>query len=145
MRSFYVKHERVFAPIEGPSMTREEFADECDINQIMRKYEKHGVITHVARSQPRYVDFADAPDFQSAMNQLIEAEAAFMTLPARVRKEFDNDPTLFVEYASDPDNLEQMREWGLAPPEKAPDAPMRVEVVNAPETKPGDGEPGKGS
>lgn len=124
-------HERVQTKVSGMSRTRQEFKDECNINVIMKKYEKTGVISHTSNRQPRYVDFGDGvPDFHTAMNMMVEAEAAFMTLPAAVRKRFENDPASFVEYASDEKNIAQLREWGLAAPEKAPDAPMRVEVVN---------------
>lgn len=121
---------------DEPSMTRQEFADECDINGIMAKYEKTGMLP-VNGSQPSYVDFTSVPsDLQEALRVMIDAEAAFMSLPATVRKEFDNDPLRFVEYAQDGSHLEQLRAWGLAEPEKAPDAPMRVEVVNSPEVPP---------
>lgn len=115
---------------EGESMTRQEFAEECDINVLMSRYEKTGMLPVNERAPPMYVDFSAVPDFQTGMQLMIDAEEAFMRLPAKVRKEFDNDPLRFVEYAQDGDNLEKLREWGLAEPEKAPDAPMRVEVVN---------------
>lgn len=124
-------HERVQTVVSGKSRTRQEFKDECNINVIMKRYEKTGVISHVSNRQPRYVDFGDGvPDFHTAMNMMVDAEAAFMSLPASVRKRFENDPASFVEYASDVKNIEQLREWGLAAPEKVPDAPMKVEVVN---------------
>ena len=116
-----------------PSLTRQEFAEECDINTIMARYEASGVISHVNRATPMYLDTTDYPDLQGAMDQFREASLAFNALPASVRREFDNDPQLFVDFASDKANLPRMREWGLAPPEKAPDAPIRVEVMNSPE------------
>lgn len=117
---FYKPHDRSSDMSEfPPSLTRQEFAEECDINTIMARYEKTGVISHVSNAQPRYVDFGAAPDFHSAMNMLVEAEAAFMSLPATVRRTFENDPVQFVEFAQNPDNLDQMRKWGLAPPASA--------------------------
>lgn len=116
-----------------PSMTRQEFAEECDLNQIMKRYEKTGMLPVNAQSEPRYIDFTQSPaDLQEAMRVMIEAEAAFMSLPASVRRDFDNDAMRFVEFAEDGANLGKLREWGLAPPEKAPEPPMRVEVVNPP-------------
>lgn len=115
----------------GPSLTRQEFADECDINQLMQRYDQ--VLADPLRSvrEPRYYDFTSAPlTLMDAMAVMQRGEEAFMTLPALVRKEFDNNPAMFVDFASDAENLPQMRTWGLAPPEKAPDAPMKVEVVN---------------
>lgn len=125
----------VDADIHGPSMTREEFAEECDVNAIMARYEKTGIWPMQPNGvEPVYYDFTVVPnDLQSAMVTLIDAEQAFMRLPAIVRKEFDNDPVRFVEFAQDRDNGQRMREWGLAEPEKAPDAPIRVEMVNPPQ------------
>lgn len=121
---------------DEPSMARQEFADECDINGIMAKYEKTGMLP-VNGAQASYVDFTAVPsDLQEAMRVMMDADAAFMSLPASVRKEFENDALRFVEYAQDGANLEQLRQWGLAEPEKAPAAPMRVEVVNAPAVSP---------
>lgn len=113
------------------SLTRQEFLDECDINSLMAKYEKTGILPNsVNGNVPQYLDVTDIPDYRTTLDMLNEASAAFMALPAVVRKEFDNDPIQFVEFAKDPENLPQMRTWGLAPPEPAPEAPMKVEVIN---------------
>lgn len=119
------------APIGGPSLTRQEFADECDVNNIMQRYEQHLADPMRSVRQPVYYDFTQMPDsLMEAMAVMNSAHDAFMTLPASVRKEFENDAAMFADFASNPENLEQMRTWGLAPPKKAPDAPMRVEVIN---------------
>lgn len=129
-RSAYVEHDPVeFVPV-GESMTRREFAAECDINTLMKRYAQTGVISHVNNTQPRYLDLADTPDFMTALNMMNDAQAAFMRLPSVVRREFDNNPAEFIEYALKEENLPKLREWGLAPPEKAPEAPTRVEIVN---------------
>lgn len=108
----------------GPSMCRQEFAADCDINTIMKRYEGQDIGAIMRQVAPVYYDFAEAPqtllEFM-AMQQ--DAEAAFMTLPASVRKEFENDPIQFVEFASDPGNLDQMRTWGLAKPAEKPQEP----------------------
>lgn len=119
---------------EGPSMTRQEFTEECDVNNIMRNYDRDMLaFLAVARGEPSYVDFSQMPDtLQGVMNFMMDAENAFMQIPAIARREFDNDPARFVEYASDAKNVDKLREWGLAAPAKVADAPMRVEVVNPP-------------
>lgn len=113
-----------------PSKTRQEFVEECDINTIMERYEASGAISHVNRAEPVYLDTTLYPGLQGAMDAFREASYAFAQLPARVRKEFDNDPQRFVDFAVDPKNLDQMRDWGLAPPAAVSDAPVRVEVVS---------------
>lgn len=115
------------------SLTRQEFADECDINTLMAQYDKTGILpSSMNNNVPQYLDITDIPDYREALDMLAEASAAFMALPAQVRREFDNDALKFVEFAQDPENLPQMRTWGLAPPEKVPEPPMKVEVVSTP-------------
>lgn len=121
----------------GPSLTRQEFMAECDINTIMAQYD--GYLSDPMRSirEPMYVDFTSMPDtLMGAMAILNEASAAFFRLPANVRREFDNDPTAWADYAADPANKDKMREWGLVAPEPVAPAPQKVEIVNPPDPKP---------
>jgi len=114
----------------GPSLTRQEFADECDINTIMGKYDAY--LSDPMRSvrEPLYYDFTQQPDtLIEAMEVLKAGETAFYSLPAIVRREFDNNAASFVDFASDPENLPQMRTWGLAKPEAKPLEPQLVKVV----------------
>lgn len=108
----------------GESLTRQEFAEECDINSLMARYEKHGTSINGLASNvaPSYIDFSSIPDTLLGYMQFMDdAQAAFMTLPAGVRREFDNSAHLFCDFASDPGNLDQMRAWGLAPPAPSPE------------------------
>lgn len=130
--SMFRPHERAKLMTVGPSLTRQEFKDECDINTIMRRYEKSGVVSHVRKSEPQYGDFVGIPDFQQSLNMLNAATESFMQLPARVRREFDNDPRQFVQFVEDPANLEKVREYGLANVPEPEAKPQRVEVVNQP-------------
>lgn len=117
----------------GASLTRQEFAEECDINTIMKKYDAYLSDPMKSVREPVYIDFTQAPETLLGFMQVIkQAETAFFNLPAVVRREFENDPVQFADFAADPANLEQMREWGLAPPAKAPDSPVKVEVVSKP-------------
>lgn len=122
IRDVYVEHAPVdlFCPDDG--MARQEFADECDINVLMSRYERTGVLNHYNAGAPQYLDVTDVPDLARSFEILDAAETAFMRLPATVRREFGNDPIRFVEYASDPANVGRMREWGLAAPAPVADA-----------------------
>lgn len=113
-----------------PSLTRQEFAEDCDINTLMAKYETTGTINHFNRATPQFLDLGDVPDLQTSLSVLKDATAAFMQLPATVRREFDNDPVKFVEFATDEKNLDKMREWGLAPPAPVEPPPQKVEIIN---------------
>lgn len=117
---------------EDESLTHQEFAEEADINTIIDRF---GIGENPIEAQKwvTNVDIADAPnDYQSVMNQLNEARDQFMSLPAKVRSQFDNDPGRFVDFMSDPSNQDEWIRLGLASrrEEPAPPAPMKVEVVN---------------
>nr|QJB19215.1 MAG: internal scaffolding protein [Microvirus sp.] len=119
-----------------PSLTRQEFVEECDINTLMARYEAGGAISHVNKAEPLYLDTTLYPGLQGAMDAFKEASIAFGKLPAAVRREFDNDPQKFVDFAIVPGNVGRMREWGLAEPVAVPDGPVKVEVVSAPPIAP---------
>lgn len=113
-----------------PSLTRQEFADDCDVNKLMAKYEQTGILPTLPNGEPRYLDVSDVPDLMQAHAILQEATASFMSLPATVRRDFDNDPMKFIAFAEKPENLPKMREWKLAPPAPVEPAPQKVEIVN---------------
>jgi hypothetical protein len=115
-----------------PSMCRQEFAEECDINTIMARYERTGVMPAINGAPQFYADFTEIPgDLMSTLERFDEAERAFMQLPAVVRREFENNPHHFVEYAQDPANVDQMRAWGLAKPAAAPARPAPAPAIAA--------------
>ena len=112
------EHERGFESV-NPTMTQQHFRDECDINNIMARYEQTGLLIDplTARSggSPIFDDFSDIPDLMTAQNKLIEAQQMFELLPSRIRKDFDNDPVKFVEFCQNPDNEDKLRDYGILP------------------------------
>jgi phage internal scaffolding protein len=95
-----------------PSRTKQSFRDECDINHILRQFNVTGQLP-VGSVQPQYGDFSGITDYQSALNAVMAAQDSFLQLPAKVRAKFDNDPALFVEFASDEANRDEMKALGL--------------------------------
>ena len=96
--------DRVFARDVACSLeerrTKSEFADECDINKIMDRYNRSGFDPFEARKAlARFGDVSQVPDFMEMQAKLIAASDAFMSLPAAVRKQFDNDPAEFLAAA----------------------------------------------
>lgn len=128
--SFYHPHKRVTTTFRKPSRTKQEFKEDADINVIMRRFAKTGVLPQMQHQTPRYVDAAEMPDLQTALHIIQDAQKHFMSLPANVRKEFDNDPMKYVEFAQKPENIEKLREWGLAPKPEPEPKPTKVEIVN---------------
>lgn len=96
------------------SYTIQSQADEADINTIVRRFGLTGQMP-VAVRPPEFGDFTEIGDFTDAMNAIKTAQDSFMKMPAEFRFKLNNDPQLFVEFCSDPRNLEEMRKYGLAP------------------------------
>lgn len=124
IRTAYGPRYRVQINFPFPSLTQQNFQAECNISTIMARFEKDGILTHYNTHKGQYGEFADVQDFQTSVNQVMAAESAFMTLPARVRSTFDNDPAKFLAFATNPQNAEKMTELGLIKPsQNAPEAP----------------------
>jgi len=118
--------------ISGLSMTKQSMRDECDINVIMRGFERTGLATHVNERQGEYGDFSRGFDFHDAMNRVRGATEMFMTLPSKIRANFRHDPGYFLEFVSDPANAQAMVDMGL---KKAP-VPAAVSPAPVPNAAP---------
>lgn len=114
-KSAYEPHPRQPASVSGKSMAHQSHAQECDINTIMKRYERTGVLEHRNRFEGSYGDFTNSPsDYQESMNAVLEAEEMFSSLPAKIRRRFHNDPGAFLEYVANPENQDEMIALGLA-------------------------------
>lgn len=130
IRTKYSPRVRVQLKCAG-GRTRQSFAAECDINNIMARYMKTGALEHVARVVPRFGDVT-GQDFQQAMDLVANARSAFEDLPSALRSRFDNDPAMLLEFMQDPENRAEAVKLGLvrkeepAPVEPAPEGPSAV-------------------
>ena len=104
---------RVYFP--NPSQAKQSFKDECDINKIMAKYQKTGLIEHTKNVQGSYGDFTGMDDYHASINQVMAAQQAFMALPSTIRARFENDPAQFLSFMDDEDNMTEAAELGLIP------------------------------
>ncbi|WNK14345.1 MAG: internal scaffolding protein [Microvirus sp.] len=96
------------------SLTRQEFKSECDINTIIDQF---GIGENPITQQEwiQNIDISESVcDYQTALNQIIEAQQQFASLPAKVRSRFDNDAAKFVDFVSDESNGSEMVQLGLA-------------------------------
>lgn len=115
IKRHYDAHPRVQFIPSGVSRTHQSMAEECDINTIMAKYQKTGIIDHRNNFEGQYGDFTDTPqDYHESMNAVIAANDMFETLPSSVRKKFANDAGLFLDFVGDPKNAAEMVQMGLA-------------------------------
>lgn len=104
-----------------PSMAQQQFLEESDINTIVDRFQLNGEMP-ASPIVPQYGDYTGVSDFQSAMNAVLDAQANFMQLPAKVRSRFDNDPQKFLEFCADEANSDEARVLGLLKPKV--DAPV---------------------
>jgi phage internal scaffolding protein len=113
-------------------MTQQHFADESEINNIIRSHDRNGVIEHIHRGNAIYGDFSEITDLSDALVQIQEAQKEFLNIPSEIREKFKNDAGEFFKYASNPDNEEGMREMGLLNPTKSsamPEDKANLEAV----------------
>lgn len=139
-RQPYTRGDRCYKDCSEGGRTKMSMADECNINLIMARHKKTGLVSHVAAVQPEYGDFNNATDYQNACNAIIAADQAFESLPADVRKEMDNDPGQFLDFMADPDNEDRAIELGLLPPKPFVPKPTPEAAEPAPAPPPGAGE-----
>ncbi|WNK13115.1 MAG: internal scaffolding protein [Microvirus sp.] len=99
-----------------PTMTQQQFQNECDVNLIMKKYEKTGEFTHLTSKQGIYADFSEIKDYHQMKQQLIEAELAFETLPPQVRLKYNNNPGDLIDALNDPKQQSELVELGILNP-----------------------------
>lgn len=103
-----------YQPPSAVGLTKQSFKAECDINNIMARYLKTGVLEHVRTAVGAYLDVTGA-DFQSAQNLVAGAKSMFHMLPSAIRTKFDNNPAEFLKYMENPANAPEARELGLLP------------------------------
>lgn len=111
VRSMFNRRRRVGIHT-GEGLTEQSHKDECDINCILRDYQRTGLLKHAKDHQGRYDDIT-VQDFQEAMNTVTQAQQMFSELPSSIRKKFHQDPSLFLEYVHDKNNLTEMQRMGI--------------------------------
>lgn len=89
--------------------------DESDINTIVKRFGLTGELP-LSQRIPLQVDIDELLDYRTCLDRVKAAQLSFASLPAAVRSTFNNDAGAFVDFAEKPENIGQLREWGLAPP-----------------------------
>lgn len=128
---------------DQPSKVQEQFADACQTDTIIRKYNMMGVNPFIASGGSQYLDTTQIPDFICANNAQVKVKEYFEGLPSDIRLEFNNDPMQFAEVVSDPRNADYLREIGILAPLPAeqegerPSAPSGDNSEKAPQPSKG--------
>lgn len=126
--------------LDPVSLTHQSEAAACDINQIMKRFERTGILEHRNTFEGQYGDFTDLPlNYHDSMNACLAAQDMFLTLPSGIRKRFGNDPGIFLEFVANPANGAEMVKMGLATARPDPDTLVETQ----PKAKPAVPPPGK--
>lgn len=126
----------------GTTRTRQEFAAESDVNRLVARYQETGsfydpiVSLKAAARKPMFGDFTNVPDYQTALNKVIEAQDLFSRLPSKTRDRFENDPQKLLAFLQDAANRDEAISLGLIP--KPVEAPSRSAEEKPSEEKPPD-------
>lgn len=112
-----------------------------DIHQIIKKYSPQQIAQDVRKFAGLYGDFSKVPDYHEAKTLIANADTAFHRLPSKVRKRFNNDPDVFIDFMQSDENRAAIAEMGLStdhltplPPE--PPAPVVPPVETPPPVQP---------
>lgn len=119
MPKFFTKYNPPKVPgfsSEMESKVQEQFADACQTDTIIRKYNMMGVNPFIAAGSSQYLDTTEIPSFLAAQNAQVKVKEYFEGLPSDIRLEFNNDPMQFAEVVSDPRNADYLREIGVLEP-----------------------------
>lgn len=106
------EHKGIIFPSD--SLVQRHFQQECDVNFIVDRYVKTGELSHLSENSPVFADVSDVPDdLMQSYDKIFAAEAAFMQLPSKLRKELDNDPARLGAWLQDVNNRDAAIEYGL--------------------------------
>lgn len=129
---------------EGPSLTLQSEAESCDINWIVDRYHKTGVIEHVRENVAMFVDLPPTLEYQDALGIVKAAGDAFAMMPAEIRAQFNNSAAQFLQFADA--NEDYLEKLGIVPKREEMAAESAAAVAADPGVAPGQlGLPGTGT
>lgn len=127
-----MKRERERMPIffPGKGRVKQQFREESDVNVIMARWRKTGILPSGNAKEPMYGDFSNAGDYLEMTGKVTAAKDSFQALPAKIRSRFHHNPGELIDFMADPANEEEAIEMGVIPD------PSKPELEPAPEPEP---------
>lgn len=109
------ERRRVITDVSSkPSLTKSEYRDECNINNVIARALRTGVLPGV-KQEALYGDFTEVTDYATAQVKIAEAKSEFEQLPSHIKEKFDNEVTTLLDWMDDPANEDEARKLGLLP------------------------------
>lgn len=104
---------RVISVNNEKALTQQSWKEQCDVNRILEKHARTGLITHLAQNRGAYMDLSKLTSYQDMLEKVRSADEAFLSLPASLRSRFRNDPAALIEFLNDPNSREEAIKLGL--------------------------------
>lgn len=120
----------------SPGRTKQSFKEEADINNIVKRHGLDKIRAITSNIKAEYGDYTTINEYQESLDLVNRSRENFAQLPSEIRTRFGNNPGLFNEFVTNPENAEELYKLGLAkrPLETPKDEP--IEVINVtPEEK----------
>ena len=95
--------------------TEQSHKSQCDVNKIIAKYDKHGLLQHVSRFEAQFGDVSGI-DFKEAQDLVAKAKSSFNDLPSEIRNRFKNSPQELLAFMDDPNNRDEAIKLGIIDP-----------------------------
>lgn len=96
-----------------PVLTRQSEKESADINVIMRRYIKTGLLPPGFNAESVFADVSEVGTYRDVVERVEHANREFMKLPSAIRKRFGHSPGEFLEFVSDPANRPELEQLGL--------------------------------
>lgn len=109
---------------DSESLTEQCHKDSCDINNILGRAQRTGILEHVAASKGYYGTAPTGDDFQRHQNIVAKAQSMFESLPSSIRNKFENNPAKYLDFMTQDKNYEAIKELGLDASHLKPPAPV---------------------
>lgn len=107
------RKEKTGITFTEPSRTKQDFVEESDINNIMRRYAVDGILPVGNAQAGVYADVSEFGDYRDSLHKVMAAEERFNSLPSELRKKFDYDPQKMIDFIMDPANKEECIKYGF--------------------------------
>lgn len=123
--------KRVMTKVDPNSLTEQHHGGVTNIQKMLRDQMLAGMNPE---ARPHYGDISTIESFEDVQNRVKHGEQKFMELPSFIRKKFNNNPAVYLDFIFNDNNYDEAVEMGLVtdtrivpdktdttPPEPSPD------------------------
>lgn len=121
------KRIRVITQVDPKLMTNQQFKDECDINNIVRRQPHLPYRQNVEAGF--YADLSEIPDYDESLRRIMSAQDKFNSLPSDLRNRFGNNPQQLIDFLADSQNDEESYKLGLKIKKEEPKPDPTLETL----------------